>query len=263
MLFRNLIILLLGFWARIGFELDVMSMTGSKISVCMATYNGESYVVAQLISILNQLGLDDEVVISDNRSNDQTINLIRSLKDQRVKVFSFERRSVVGNFENALKQATGDILFLADQDDVWLDGRVERMVNELRFFDLVMTNSKIVDADLNILHHSLFDVIRPRVGFVANLYRNSYTGCCMAFNRKVLVKAIPFPDKLPMHDWWIGLVGGIVGEVKFVDEPFLLYRRHSNNVSETSKKSTRSFWSKVEDRFFIIRKIISRFCLGG
>ncbi|HEY9268569.1 MAG TPA: glycosyltransferase family 2 protein [Methylotenera sp.] len=249
---------------RLGVDWDVGGglMKALKISVCMATYNGESHVIAQLVSILNQLGLDDEVVISDNGSSDETINLVRSLNDQRVKLFVFDKKSVVGNFENALKQAAGDVIFLADQDDIWLDGRVERMIDELRFFDLVVTNSKIVDDNLKILHYSLFDFVKPRVGFFANLYKNSYIGCCMAFNRKVLVKAIPFPEGLPMHDWWIGLVGGIVGSVKFIDEPFLLYRRHSNNVSETSNKSSRGFFDKARDRFYIFNRIVCRFIFG-
>ncbi|MDE5758415.1 MAG: glycosyltransferase, partial [Allobaculum sp.] len=91
------------------------------ISVCIATYNGERYIETQIRSILDQLNEDDEIIISDDSSTDRTLDIIRSLNDSRIKLFAGNKfHSRTFNFENALKQATGDFIFLSDQDDIWL-----------------------------------------------------------------------------------------------------------------------------------------------
>ena len=89
------------------------------ISVCMATYNGEKYIQEQIDSILCQLSKDDELVISDDHSTDATCDIIKSYNDRRIKLFLNElAKGVTHNFENALLHSKGDIIFLADQDDV-------------------------------------------------------------------------------------------------------------------------------------------------
>ena len=89
------------------------------ISVCMATYNGEKYIEEQLKSILSQLGENDEVIVSDDSSTDNTLAIVESFNDVRIKIFPNNKfHSPIFNFENALKQATGDYIFLSDQDDV-------------------------------------------------------------------------------------------------------------------------------------------------
>ena len=85
------------------------------ISVCVATYNGEKYIKEQLLSILSQIGLNDEVVVSDDHSNDSTIDIVKSLNDKRVKIIYNEgNRGYTSNFENALKHAKGDYVFISD-----------------------------------------------------------------------------------------------------------------------------------------------------
>jgi len=225
----------------------------------MATFNGAKFIRKQLESILVQLPEDSEVIISDNGSSDNTCEVIRSMCDRRISLYQFSEKNVVLNFENALRKSSGDIIFLADQDDIWLDGKVDRVIEELAEVDLVMTNGHIVDGDLNHLDISLFDKRKPHIGVLSNLYRNSFVGCCMAFRRVVLDAALPFPRALPMHDWWIGLVGKIVGSVRIVNEPFLLYRRHGGNLSETTGTSRYGVFKKVSMRFFLVRKLTSIF----
>jgi len=235
---------------------------GMKVSVCIATYNGEKYIHQQLVSILSQLSANDEVIISDNCSTDSTGVVISSFDDPRIKFHTFGERNLISNFENALSRATGDVIFLADQDDVWMVGKVARIMRELEIFDVVMTDCRVVDEQLNVLHDSLFEFTKPRVGILRNLVKNPYTGCCMAFNRKVLDAALPFPNNLPMHDWWIGLVGEVVGSVKFIDEPFILYRRHSCNVSTLTKPSLFSLRKKASMRGMVMRNVIKRFAFS-
>jgi glycosyltransferase involved in cell wall biosynthesis len=229
-----------------------------KVSVCIATYNGENFIRQQLSSILPQLSLNDEVIISDNCSSDSTTAIISSIADSRISVHLFSKRSIVLNFENALKFASGDVIVIADQDDVWLDGRIDRIKEELKTSDLVVTNCLVVDTKLKVLHESLFELIKPKTGLVNNLIKNSYTGCCMAFKRCVLSAALPFPNNLPMHDWWIGLVGEVVGTVRFIDEPFLLYRRHGANSSTLSARSELGWLKRVSHRSTLMRSLIIR-----
>ncbi len=90
------------------------------LSVCIATYNGAKYINKQVESILLQLGIDDEIVVSDDGSIDQTISILESFGDERIKIFrNTGRHGVVSYFENALNHSSGEVIFLSDQDDIW------------------------------------------------------------------------------------------------------------------------------------------------
>lgn len=183
----------------------------SKISVCMAVHNGQKYLKEQMDSILSQLGPDDELVISDDGSSDSTLALIKSFKDRRVRFFSCNvTGDAIRNFENALAHSTGDVIFLADQDDVWSGNKVATMMSHLKLYDLVLCDGVLVNEDLSILKssaNSLFAVNKVKRGLIRNIWKNGYTGCCMAFKRELLKKALPFPPGIPMHDQWLGLIG--------------------------------------------------------
>ncbi|MEO5643505.1 MAG: glycosyltransferase, partial [Bacteroidia bacterium] len=97
----------------------------TRISVCLATYNGEKYIGEQLQSILIQLSQHDEVIISDDSSSDRTIDIVQAFGDSRIIILHGQTfRSPIRNFENALSHAGGQYIFLADQDDVWLPEKV-------------------------------------------------------------------------------------------------------------------------------------------
>src|SRR5437867_11201695 len=168
-----------------------------KISVVMATYNGEKFIEEQLISITSQLCDDSEIIISDNGSTDRTIDIIKSLNDDRILLITNNiTKGLVFNFENALKKATGDIIFLSDQDDIWLPGKVEICKQYLNKYHLVVTDAKVIDEDLSVLSESLFQVYNSGPGTFRNLIRNSFIGCCMAFRHEILQLVLPFPKKI-------------------------------------------------------------------
>ena len=208
-----------------------------SISVCMATYNGERYVSEQIQSILTQLGPNDELLISDDLSTDSTLKKVRIFeRDARVRLIGSSRAGgVVRNFERVLSFATGDIIILSDQDDVWLPGKIEIVKQSLQCADLVMLNGFVVDAQLKESGQYISDVVRPRVGLVRNLYKNSYVGCCMAFRSNLLKYVMPFPSNVVWHDWLIALAGE--GKFRCVrsPEPSILYRRHGGNHSPTGE----------------------------
>ncbi len=207
------------------------------VSVCMTTCNGEKYLRRQLDTILEQLDQQDELVISDDSSSDKTLDIIKSYDDKRIRIFENNHfKSPVYNLEFALKKARGDMVFLADQDDVWLPGRVQRVVEKLQDNDLVVCDALIVDADEKVLQESYFEWKGSGPGFWENLKKNSFLGCSLAFNRKILKAVLPFPKKLIMHDVWIGLMAESLGKVYFLDEKLMLYRRHEGNVTAAVHK---------------------------
>ncbi len=116
--------------------------------------------------------------------------------------------------------------------------KVETMMRALGSVDLVVSDCRVVDKDLKILQSSFFATRGSGPGLLKNLLKNSYLGCCMAFNRSLLRFALPFPQPLAMHDWWLGLVAESFGSVAFVPCPLVMYRRHQANASSASEKSS-------------------------
>ena len=224
-----------------------------KISVCIATYNGEKYIKEQLNSILPQLGVNDEIIISDDRSTDSTLSIINSFNDERVKIFVNKNKGIVKNFENALMHASGDYIFLADQDDVWLSEKVSLSIAGLEHNNLVVTNCKVTDENLKEINPSYFKLNDSKKGFFKNFYRSSYLGCCLAFKKELLDDILPIPNNLFLyHDWWIGYIADIKYKVRFIETPCMLYRRHDFNMSTTGSKSKQSLWKKFRDRFQLL-----------
>jgi glycosyltransferase involved in cell wall biosynthesis len=228
----------------------------------MASYNGEKFISRQLTTILSQLMPDDEVVISDDSSSDKTLEIIRSLDDARIRLFVGQTfHSPIYNFEHALKQATGKIIFLSDQDDEWVDGWVETALYALQQVSLVVCDADIIDANGRVQLPSEGKIYRyggRRPGVLQNLYRNGYIGCCCAFRREVLDVALPFPAKLPWHDWWIGLVADAFFLTRFIGEKKIHYRRHGANFSSTGEQSMSSLTEKLIMRWNIAKALVLR-----
>ncbi len=200
------------------------------ISVCIAVFNGEKYIQRQLNTILLQLGQTDELIISDDSSTDSTIALIKAFGDDRIRLLENANfKSPIYNIENALKLARGKYIFLADQDDVWLPDRIYKVKEKLQEYDLVVCDAFVVDQEEKLIHKSFYEWNGSGPGFWRNLKKNSFLGCSMAFNQKILHAALPFPKRIAMHDVWIGLLAVCNGKVLFLDERLIYYRRHSNN----------------------------------
>jgi glycosyltransferase involved in cell wall biosynthesis len=223
----------------------------------MTSYNGEEYIRSQIDSILSQLKDEDELIISDDGSTDATLDLIRRYKDNRIKLYTNNFHNHILNFEYSLSRATGDYIFLSDQDDVWFENKIAKCVEAFDCCDLICSDCVVVDSQLNIIHDSFYnEPIKKRKGFFRNLIHNHYLGCCMAFNRKILSHSLPFPDKLITHDTWIGLVAELVGKTKFIDDKLIYYRRHNTNTSNTLCGSTLSFADKISYRLIILKGLI-------
>lgn len=235
-----------------------MEIKQPKITVCLASYNGEKFIKEQIDSILIQMQPNDELIISDDGSVDNTTGIIKSIADTRIKLLVDSNfKDPIKNFQNCLQYASGDYVFLSDQDDVWIEGKYEKMVRLLKDYDLVVSDSIIVDESLNILEPSFFNFFGSGKGILKNVIKSSYYGSCMAFRKSVLDKSLPFPNTKEIgHDLWIGLVAEMTGKVFFYDEPLLLYRRHTSAFTVTGiSTSKRSLLQQIKGRIIMFREI--------
>jgi glycosyltransferase involved in cell wall biosynthesis len=206
----------------------------TKVSVCLASFNGARFVRSQLLSILEQLQPADEVIVADDASTDDTVRVIEALGDERIKVFRREQNGgVVAAFEDAFRHASGDVIFLSDQDDCWLPGKVDAVLEQIEAgSDLVVHDATLV-AKARRVAPSLFIARRSGPGLLKNLLRNSYVGCCMAFRRAVLEDVLPVPrSRRILHDMWIGMTAEWKGwRIHFLHRPLIRYEIHDANLS--------------------------------
>lgn len=229
----------------------------AMISVALAAYKGEKYIEEQLRSILIQLSHDDEIIVSDDKPGGQTEKIVRRVmaEDDRIVYVEGKSKGVVANFTNAIRHCHGDIIFLCDQDDVWLPDKVKRVTEAIEGgANLVLHNAYVTDKYLNITDYSFFASRGSKKGFFRNIIKNSYMGCCMAFDRSLLKRIMPIPRFIPMHDQWIGLIGEIYGKVEFIDAPLIYYRVHGENV--TGGKTTMK--QKIRWRNYLIKRLNMR-----
>lgn len=219
------------------------------ISVCIATYNGAQFIKEQMDSILMQLDDTDQVVVSDDGSTDDTLNIIKSFNDSRITIInnpldkSDHRHSnnhyrVASNFENALNHIRGEYIFLSDQDDIWYPDKVKEILQHLNDRSIVQTNYSIIDKDSKIIEYKHFLSSPISKYFLKNLIRPYFHGCCMAFSKKLLEYALPFPKNLIAHDFWLGLLAQKIGfQIIYITKPLIKYRRYDGNVSLPKSKN--------------------------
>jgi glycosyltransferase involved in cell wall biosynthesis len=241
------------------------------ISVCIPTFNGSAHIDLQLRTILSQIGPRDEIVISDDHSTDDTLAVIRRLRDRRVKVFtqppdenpyrgpSRTIYAIYRNVEHALEKARGDVIFLADQDDEWLPGKVARVMEEFeRGVELVLHDNTVVDGRGEVVMDSYFDEFsHPGLNWIRFALKGFYQGSAMAFTRQVARRALPFPRMALAHDQWIASVEWTHRRrISFVHEPLMLYRRHGENFSECTARSPNSLGFKLKYRVDMLRALL-------
>lgn len=236
----------------------------------MATYNGERFIKQQIDSILCQLSPNDELVISDDGSTDRTLEIIASYNDKRIKVLHHKKNPKLAkvkhgrnfyyateNFENALREAKGEYIFLSDQDDVWLPNKVEVCIEKLKEVDLIMHNLSVFSDDIN-KSFVLYKINPIPKLWWKNLIKMNFWGCCMAFKKSVLDFAIPFPKNIIGHDYWISTIALKFFNISYISVPLILHRSYEGSVSYKAKNS---FLFKIYFRckiFFGILKKIRR-----
>ncbi|HDG9787710.1 TPA: glycosyltransferase family 2 protein [Raoultella ornithinolytica] len=217
-----------------------------KIEVLLATYNGEKFVREQIYSVLNNFdkisGYECKILVSDDKSTDKTVQIIKSLQEQEPRILFLDgekKGGVRSNFYYLLEHADADYVFFCDQDDLWLPDKIsvflERFKSEEVSYNgpiLVHSDLCVADANLSPINVSMFDYqkINKNPSFVELIVSNSVTGCVMACNRELIegVKKSQIQNSI-MHDWYIGLYASAFGRILFIEKSFILYRQHGGN----------------------------------
>jgi len=219
-----------------------------RISLVLCTYNGARFLPAQLESLAAQTRLPDEIMACDDASNDATLALLNDfatrMRKRGVEVCLHqhpETLGFVGNFSDALRRTSGDVVFLCDQDDLWHPEKIERMATQFAHrphLELLHTDADLIDANGQRLGHTLFDALefstaerraeRSGHAFEVLLRRNTVTGATTAFRRRLVEHALPVPDAW-IHDEWIAICAALHGEVDYLDWPSIGYRQHGGN----------------------------------
>jgi glycosyltransferase involved in cell wall biosynthesis len=233
------------------------------ISVCLASYNGEKYILKQIQSIMNELDQGDELIVVDDCSVDSTLSILGLFADSRIKIYSNAKNiGEVGSFNRAISIASKKYIFLADQDDMWFPGRVSLMRECIiqTGADLVTGNLQWIDnndVEVDIYYDGVkSNKSRSHLSNILDIFigKTNYFGCAMAFDRKILQLITPIPNYVESHDLWIALVGNLLQSNAHIDEIVLLKRRHSNNM--TSTNMGRSIYRKIFSRYIFIKSII-------
>jgi glycosyltransferase involved in cell wall biosynthesis len=236
-------------------------MNALKLSLVLCTYNGEAYLAEQLESVLGQTRLPDEVVIGDDGSIDATWSILESFTERATKrgisvqlVRQPKNVGFVINFSDALRAATGDVLFLCDQDDVWYPEKLEVMGDRFaRDPQLLMlaTDARLIDASGAPLGLTAFAALGLSAeeraalhqdrGFEVLLRRSLMTGATAALRRSVLPMALPVGSGW-IHDEWLAVVLAAVGRVDIIEQPLIDYRQHANNQVGMRRRGWSDWW---------------------
>ncbi|MDQ0673455.1 glycosyltransferase involved in cell wall biosynthesis [Pseudarthrobacter siccitolerans] len=214
-----------------------------RVSVCLAAYNGATHIEEQIKSILSELDTHDELIVVDDKSTDDTVEVVRSIQDDRVRIFQAAvNAGYVRTFERALSEAHGEFVFLSDQDDIWISGRVEAMISAMNGKDMVASNCKHFDGALGKFHelrlrakdseHSVRNVIGIVVGY------RLHWGCAMAVRNRILNQILPFPQHMAeSHDQWIAMVGNVNRSIAYFEADTILHRLHGENLTPLGIRS--------------------------
>ena len=236
----------------------------TSVSVCMASYNGEPFIEKQILSILENLGQDDELIIVDDCSNDKTIEIIENFNDSRIKLnVNAKNSGEVYSFSKAIELSNNEVIFLCDQDDIWIKGRVDIMKSYLMNSDAILLTSNfswIDDQDRRIQID--FDGVCSDTS--EKYYRNildifigktNYFGCAMAFKRNLIPVICPIPSYVESHDLWIEKSANIIKSNLHINEETFYKRKHGYNVTSTT--SNRPILQKLNSRVIFLVSIIA------
>lgn len=241
-----------------------MNSNRKKITILLASYNGERYIKEQVASIIKQTNQDWEILFRDDGSTDNTVDIIKEYVQSypdRMSLISDGEKNLGpgGNFLRLMEHAQGDYIMFCDQDDVWYENKVEKTFSKMGDLEgrygkekpiLIHTDLEIVDRGLNTIANSMFQYQNLNKEFTEMnhlLVQNNVTGCTTMINKALKELAIPVPKDAVMHDWWLALVASAFGAIGFVDEPTIRYRQHGNNDVGAKNYSFGYFFDRLKD----------------
>ena len=239
------------------------------IEILMATYNGEKYISEQINSIINQTYKNWKLLIRDDGSKDETLEILKEYekKDKRINILRDTKGNLgfVKNFEELLRNSSEEFVMFSDQDDYWLENKIELYINELIKLSeierknplLLHSNSFICDENLNIKKKEFVN------SKIANQYEeNSYffayivQGSTTLVNKQLIDIGLPFLRNVTLHDRYFHLLSEFFGRRIFINKSLLKYRQHSSNKigakSRIIKKVLKKRYFEQSDRELIL-----------
>jgi glycosyltransferase involved in cell wall biosynthesis len=234
-----------------------------NIDILLTTYNGERFLAVQIESILSQTYTDWKLLIRDDGSNDQTIKIInhyvKQFPDKIIHIDDTNKNlGVTRNFERLMEHSTAPYLMFCDQDDIWLNEKIEKSLMKIQAMEkiygshiplLVYTDLSVCNEKGDIISDSFWkyqggDPTVP-LNHAKALVQNNATGNTMIFNRSLLNNALPFSSNAVMHDWWLALTALYLGKIDYLSIQTIMYRQHNNNVSGNKGKNIRTMLRKL------------------
>lgn len=219
------------------------------ISVAMATYNGEKYVLEQINSILAQSYQDFEIIICDDCSTDRTRDILEKLaeQDKRIKLyFNQENLGFKRNFEKAITLSNGEYVAFSDQDDIWTPNHLEVLIDNIGTADISCADSLYVTADINSMERTFKQAVElnaiPEQNdcFLHIFFNSNYVqGACMLMKTSFAKKYLPIPENVSYHDCWYSMNAALDNGIIFTDTIINRYRQHGKNVTANVSKSER------------------------
>lgn len=227
--------------------------TKPLISIALCTYNGEKHLEKQLDSLVNQTYRPIEIVAVDDRSSDRTLDILKSYAEK----YSFlkviqndENLGFVKNFEKAILQCSGDYIAMSDQDDIWLETKIETLYNQVDDYIMVYHNSVFIDEHDNVIgEKKLYDHFGNH-DFSSNipfLTANCIPGHTTMFRKELVPHLLPFHKDF-YHDWWIAFVAVTIGKIKAIPDVLVKYRQHELSVTDSLALRTGKVKLKKQER---------------
>lgn len=231
------------------------------VQILLSTYNGGKFLEQQLDSIIKQSYKNWRIVIRDDGSKDNTVDIIKSYVNKYCDKIIFiednyEHLGACQSFSRLLHYTSADYIMFCDQDDIWLPEKIEVSVMKMKELEatynnvpiLVHSNLKLIDSDLNIISNSFwkYQKLNPKLIGINNLIiQNNVTGCTMMINKTLKELCAEIPEKAIMHDWWIALVTSAFGVFGYINRPLVLYRQHDKNDIGAKKYSFFSYFKRL------------------
>lgn len=204
------------------------------VSVAMAVYNGEKYISEQLQSIVDQTYRNIEIIITDDKSSDNTVQIILDFQKRYSNIFlscNKENSGITKTFENSFKNCKGDFIAISDQDDIWELDKIEVMLNEIGPEDAFYSNSRLIDKNGNCLEVDFKSIMNLQSYYSGApfLLSKAIPGHNILMKRDFMEKLIPFPEGV-LFDKWISYCSAANNGLKYIDKPLVRYRQHESNA---------------------------------
>lgn len=229
--------------------------SGKKISIALATYNGEQYLRELLESLYRQTCRPYEVMVCDDGSTDSTVGILEEYARTHGLHYQVNPRILgyIKNFEKTISLCSGDYIALCDQDDRWRPDKLRILADGIGSYSLICSNAAVIDDFGNKIARSYFKYSRIHVPSRRKqthslTFHNYVMGCTSLFHKSILSSATyPFPDGVP-HDWWIAIIASMKNGIRYINKPLIEYRLHGENASSIVRKrlfdDIRNYWKK-------------------